>query len=232
MALKLKLSKADHEALDEPLRALYVDDGKGGFILDAEDVGKVDEFRATNRTYAQQLEQWKALGLTPDQAKAMIEAARKADESKLSSAELQKKFEKQMADEKALFEKEKAGYAAKLERYEVLEPLRQAALKAGAIPADVEDLLEAPSVKRRYRRGDDGKIQFLDEQGDPILNLTPDKFFEGLSKEKPRFFQALNPGGSGVKPTEKPADPNVRRVASEQEASLEDLASGKAVVAG
>lgn len=236
MALKLKLTKAEHEGLDEAMAGLYVDDGKGGFILDAEDVSKIEEFRTNNRTYAQQLEQWKALGLTPDQAKTMIESARKDADSKLSADQLLKKFEQQLAESKAEWDKEKSTFAAKLERYEVLEPLRQAALKAGAIPADVEDLLEAPSVKRRYRRGEDGKIQFLDQDGDPIAGLTSDKFFEGLSKEKPRFFQPLNPGGSGVKPTEKPADPSIRRIAANDQAamnaSLEDIAAGKAVVVG
>lgn len=236
MALKLKLTKAEHEALDESLRALYVDDGKGGLILDAEDAGRTAEFRDTNISYAKQLEQWKALGLTPEQAKTMIETARKDADSKLSADQLLKKFEQQLAEKESGWQKERESFAAKLERYEVLEPLRQAALKAGAIPADVEDLLEAPSVKRRYRRGEDGKIQFLDQDGDPIAGITSEKFFESLAKEKPRFFQPLNPGGSGLKPTEKPADPSIRRIAATDQdamnASLEDIAAGKAVVVG
>lgn len=230
MALKLRLTEAEHEALDEAKAGLYVADGKGGFILDAEDVAKVEEFRTNNRSYAQQLEQWKALGLTPEQAKTMIETARKDADSKLSADQLLKKFEQQLAEKESGWQKERESFAAKLERYEVLEPLRQAALKAGAIPADVEDLLEAPSVKRRYRRGEDGKIQFLDQDGDPIAGITSEKFFESLAKEKPRFFQPLNPGGSGLKPTEKPADPSIRQVANESDASLEDFASGKAVL--
>ncbi len=236
MALKLKLTKAEHEALDEAKAGLYVADGKGGFILDAEDVAKVEEFRENGKRNFQELEKWKALGMTVDQTKAAIEAARKDADSKLTADQLLKKFEQQLAEAKAEWDKEKSAFSAKLERYEVLEPLRQAALKAGAIPADVEDLLEAPSVKRRYRRGEDGKIQFLDQDGDPIAGITSEKFFESLAKEKPRFFQPLNPGGSGVKPAEKPADPSIRRIAATDQdamnASLEDIAAGKAVVVG
>lgn len=236
MALKLRLTEAEHEALDEAKAGLYVADGKGGFILDAEDVSKIEEFRTNNRTFAQQLEAWKALGMTAEQAKTMIETARKDADSKLSADQLLKKFEQQLAEKESGWQKERESFAAKLERYEVLEPLRQAALKAGAIPADVEDLLEAPSVKRRYRRGEDGKIQFLDQDGDPIAGITSEKFFESLAKEKPRFFQPLNPGGSGLKPTEKPADPSIRRIAATDQdamnASLEDIAAGKAVVVG
>lgn len=232
MALKLKLSKADHEALDEPLRALYVDDGKGGFILDAEDAGKIEEFRTNNRTYAQQLEQWKALGLTPEQAKAMIETARKAEEGKLSAADLQKKFEQQLADRDAASKKTLDAVQAKLDRYEILEPMRRAALDGGVIPGEVDDFLEKVAVRTRFGKDAEGKLQIFDAQGTPILGATPKQLIEELKPVLPRWYQPLNPGGSGIKTSDKPADPNVRQVASEKEASLEDLASGKAVVAG
>lgn len=235
MALKLRLKTL--EEVEEAQRGLYVADTlKGGFILDAEDAGKLDEFRSNNRTYAQQIEAWKSLGMTVEQAKVKIEEARERENANLSVADLQKKFEKQMADERAAWQAEKAGYLSKLDRYEILEPLRQAAIAAGAIPADVEDLLEAPSVKRRYRKGEDGTLQFLGDDGAPLLGVAPKQFFETLAKEKPRYFQPVNPGGSDTKPNpQKVADPNARKIsASDQDAlnstRLEDLASGKVVV--
>lgn len=235
MALKLRIKTI--EEVDEAIRPLYVADTlKGGFILDAEDVGKVDEFRTNNRTYLQQIEAWKSLGMTVEQAKAKIEEARERENANLSAADLQKKFEKQIADERAAWQAEKSGYLTKLDRYEILEPLRQAAIAAGAIPADVEDLLEAPSVKRRYRKGEDGTLQFLGDDGAPLLGVAPKQFFETLAKEKPRYFQPVNPGGSDTKPNpQKVTDPNARKISASDQAALnstrlEDLASGKVVV--
>jgi hypothetical protein len=235
MALKLRVKTI--EEVDEAQRGLYVADTlKGGFILDAEDVGKIDEFRSNNRAYSAQLEAWKALGMTAEQAKAKIEEARERENANLSAADLKTKFEQQLAAERATWQAEKAGYLSKLDRFEVLEPLRQAAIKAGAIPADVEDLLEAPSVKRRYRKGEDGALQFLADDGTPLLGATPTQFFENLAKEKPRYFQPVNPGGSDTKPNpQKQQDPNARKISASDQAalnstSLEDLASGKVVV--
>lgn len=236
MALKLRIAKL--EEVDEAVRSLYVQKGDG-FELDAEDIGKIDEFRSNNRTMKEELDAWKALGLSPDQAKEMIAAARKKkaddEKGKLTVQELEAKYSGQVAELETKSKEERAILQAKIDRYEILEPMRQAALKAGVIPADVEDLLELPSIKRRYRRGENGKIQILDVDGDPDLSATPEKFFEQMRKERPRFFSPNGSTGSGSKPSEaRPHPDGVREVSDRDQdamnANLEDIASGKVVV--
>jgi hypothetical protein len=242
MALKLKVAKL--EDVDEKFRSLYVQRGTE-FVLDAEadpDLAKLAEFRDNNRKMKEQLEAWVALGMTPEQAKAKlaeIKQKRDDDDNKnLSAKQLEEKYQKQLTDAQAEADRKLREAQAKLDAYEVIGPLRQAMLTAGAIASEVDDFLELPSVKKRYRKGDDGKLQFLDEQGDPILGATAAKFAETLRKERPRFFEPVKPGGSGQKTSEPPAQKaeksverdDLQRAVDSGGVSLEDLASGKVAV--
>lgn len=235
---KLKLRVASLEEVEEALRPLYSQSGSG-YVLDADGLDELDrlaEFRESNRKMFGQLEAWKKLGMTPEQITAKLAEQSRADDEKLSAAELEAKYRKQLDDAKAEAAKQIADAQAKIDRYEILEPMRQAALKAGMIPADVDDVLELPSVRSRYRRGENGAVQILTPDGTPDINMDPGKFFEAMRKERPRFFQPVNPGGSGLKggdPQPKLRE-GVRQVSADDSsalgASLADIASGKVVV--
>lgn len=235
---KLKLKIASLEEVEEALRPLYSQSGSG-FVLDADgldELDKVAEFRESNRKMYAQLEAWKKLGMTPEQIAEKLKAQQDEADAKMSAAELEAKYRKQVEDAKRDAAERLAEAQAKIDRYEILEPMRQAALKAGMIPADVDDVLELPSVRSRYKRGENGAVQILTADGTPDINTTPQAFFEAMRKERPRFFQPVNPGGSGLKGSDAPATTRegVKKIsASDQRAinaSLEDIASGKSVV--
>ena len=98
------------------------------------------------------------------------------------------------------------------------------------IPADVDDVLELPSVRSRYKRGESGAIQILKPDGTPDLQATPEKFFEAMRKERPRFFEPIKPGGSGLKTPDAPPSRqgDVKTISSDDQgalsASLEEIA--------
>lgn len=241
MALKRLIAKL--EDVEEKFRPAYSPNSSGdGFVLDAEpdpDISKLGEFRENNRKMKEQLEAWVALGMTPEQAKAkLVEQKKKADDAeneKLSMKQLEEKYSKQLSDSEKAGNDKVAALQAKLDAHEIRGPIRQALLKAGAIAGDVDDLIDSLERRNRFRRGEDGKLQILDEQGDPQLNVTADKFAEQVRKERARWFEPLKPGGSGAKLNEAP-----QRTEAVQEidvsnqaainANIDAIAEGKAVV--
>lgn len=117
MALKIKLGQAEHDALDDSLKTLYVADGDG-FRLDAdyEDVTglkkKTSELLAEQKRLKDEMKRFD--GLDPEAARAAIEAAQKAVDDKLKEEgnfeAIKQQYEDRIktAEEKAAKELEKA----------------------------------------------------------------------------------------------------------------------------
>lgn len=241
MALKRQIAKL--EDVEEKHRAAYVANPKGeGFVLDAEEdpeLGKLSEFRENNRRMKEQLEKWTALGFTPEQAAEKLKAERKkADDeenAKLNVKQLEEKYSKLLSDTEQAAKTEREKLQAKLDAHEIRGPIRQALIAKGAIAGDVDDLIDSLERRGRFRRGSDGKLEFLDEQGDVIPNHSLDKFGEQVRKERARWFEPLKPGGSGTKPSDQPPTSKAERTISADDqaalnASLEDIATGKVAV--
>lgn len=241
MKLKLRIGKL--EEVDEALRPLYVAATDGnGFTLDAEpdpEAAKLAEFRETNRKQFAELEKWKSLGLSPEQAAEKLKAERKkADDdenAKLTVKQLEEKYSKQLADEQEKAEKARKELQAKLDRHEIHAPIRKALIEKGAFAGDVDDLVESLERRGAFRRGDDGKLQFLDADGAVALGVTVDKFADQVRKDRPRWFEPMRPGGAGSKPSDAPVTrEGVKQISDDDQdamnASLEDIAAGKAVV--
>jgi hypothetical protein len=244
MTLKRKIAKL--EDVDEAQRGFYTKAKDGdGFVLETEedprlaDLPKLDEFRENNRKMKAELDKWTALGLTPEQAAEQVKAARKkADDdvnAKLTAKQLEEKFQKQLDEQKAADDAEKRTLREKLEQLEVIGPIRQKLLEAGLIASEAEDFLEKPSFRKRFKRSDDGKLQFLDEQGDPILGMTVEKFAAETRKLYPRWFEPNRPGGAGTKTNDQPAKGDVAKIAADDQDAINEnidkIAAGEVEVA-
>ncbi len=119
------------------------------------------------------------------------------------SEDLQAQFEKaqkRLTDRHAaeLAERDKtiAAQDEKLKGYELTMPIRDAALKAGVIPEDLELVLK--DVRERIVLNEDRKIVVLDDEGDPT-DVTLDKYFGTAYRElRPKFYAASGAAGSGA----------------------------------
>jgi hypothetical protein len=106
-----------------------------------------------------------------------------------------KALEKLTGDKTAL-ETAAAERDKKLKYYELTVPVRDAALKAGVLPEDIEIVLL--DTQTRFRLNDEGKVIVVDQDGD-AMDITPQKFFESLYKEqRPKFYAASGASGSGA----------------------------------
>jgi hypothetical protein len=86
---------------------------------------------------------------------------------------------------------------AQLNTFHLDEKTTKAALAAGVLPEDVEDVLLLTS---RYRKlGEKGEIVILDDDGDPTGKSLKEFFEKDFKQKKPKYYAGL-PGGSGTPP--------------------------------
>jgi hypothetical protein len=85
---------------------------------------------------------------------------------------------------------------SEVRRYKLLTPLKDMALKAGAM-ADRIDVVMA-DLEKRVTLDEAGEIVVLDRNGDPT-DLTPEQFLNTRYRdERPFFFEASKAGGGGA----------------------------------
>lgn len=213
------------DAVDESLRGAYVEsDGKYALDPDkyaelkaaglkkknSELIGKEKQLKEA----LSKLEKFK--DIDPEVFEEFIEARDRSHEQtgnrpdgKLDDAALRtldkqvKKLQSKYEQDAAAWAEEKARMDAELKHYKLTVPLKEVALKAGVLPDDVD--LALMETAKRFRLDDSGRIQVLDEDGDPTTD-TPERFFKEIYREKrPKFYQATGAGGSGATPGSKGA---------------------------
>jgi hypothetical protein len=114
-----------------------------------------------------------------------------------------KKLEKQIDELKAGHDVEKKDLTSKLHRFHLDKEARSAALEAGVIPEDIDDVL---LLTKKFRSlDDDGKIVILDVDGDPT-GKTLVEFYNDYKEIKPKYYTGYAGGGgasSGNSPPNK-----------------------------
>ena len=94
-------------------------------------------------------------------------------------------------EESALKEKDLTG---KLHKFHLDREARAAALAAGVIPGDIDDVLLLTAANRSL--DDEGNIIVVDKDGDP-LSKTLQEFYEtDFKAAKPKYFPGIPGGGS------------------------------------
>jgi hypothetical protein len=202
-----KVAKLDD--VPEAYRGLYVEKD-GSFVVDP---AKLEDFewddkeelrtaleaeRKERKQAKADLEKYK--GIDPDKARAAQAKLDELDEKQLIDKgefeRLNKKRETERETERAAWEKEKETYVSQLTKFKLTDKVRAAALAAGVIPEDIDDVLTITS--NRFRLGEKDQIVILDKDGDES-SLTLDKYFgEEFKAQKPKFYAASGAGGSGA----------------------------------
>ncbi len=208
---KFKFKKVGKlEEVPEGYRGLYVEKD-GGFVVDAaklEDFewddkeelsGALDREREDRKAAKAALEKYK--DIDPERAREALDKLQKLEEKKLMD---KGEFDRLLAKRKEEFDTAEAALKTqlaerdgRLDTYELINPIRDAALKAGVLPEDIEDVLQI--TKHRFKLDDKRKPVVLDKDGDPSSTLTVEKFFgEDFKTQKPKFYGATGAGGSGA----------------------------------
>jgi hypothetical protein len=213
MALEFQVDSLD--TVEESLKSVYVEkDGK--FTLDPD---KYAEFKATGLKNKNR-ELLGKLGKASDGLKKFEKFAefddsdldellelrankdkpgdtKPADDERLAQLEKQhKKALEKLTGEKGISDTRAAELEKQVKHYQLTIPVRDAALKAGVLPEDLEVVML--DTQKRFGLNDEGKPVVLDEDGDP-QDLSLDKFFSSLYKEqRPKFYAPSGAGGSGA----------------------------------
>lgn len=209
MALKAKLTKDEFGKLADPLKEHYKASGDD-YILDAEGVEDVSGLKSALEKEKKERRELKAKleteaekfkDIDPERAREALKAIADLDEKKLIDKGEFDRLLKKRSDE---FDQREAEYKkaidereTRLNHYELVNPVRDAALKAGVMADRIEDAL-AVSLKR-FKLDDKRKPIVLDAEGDPMSGKTLDEFFSTEFKEsKPWLYAASGAGGSGA----------------------------------
>lgn len=208
MALKAKLTKAEHDALAEPLKEHYKASGDD-YVLDAEGVEDVSGLKSAlekekkeRRELKTKLEAEAARfkDIDPERARAALAKVQEIDEKHLIDQGEFDRLLKKRSDEFEAKEAEKDRLIAenqkRLDTFELINPVRDALLKAGVMPDRIEDAVVAAS--RFVKLDDKRKVVVLDNDSDPS-GKTLDEFASTEFKEsKPWLYAATGAGGSGA----------------------------------
>ncbi|MEA2174116.1 MAG: hypothetical protein QOD00_1708 [Blastocatellia bacterium] len=203
-----KVTKLDE--VPEAYRGVYVEKD-GGFGVDPaklEDFewddkeelsGALERERKERKDAKAALERFK--DLDPDKAREALDKLQKLEEKKLMD---KGEFDRLLTKRKEEFDlaeaelkRQLAERDSRLDNYELINPIRDAALKAGVLPEDIEDVLKITS--HRFKLDENRKPVVLDKDGDVSSALTVEKFWaEEFKTQKPKFYGASGAGGSGA----------------------------------
>jgi hypothetical protein len=226
MTLKTKLGKAEHEALDESLKTLYIPDGDG-FKLDA-DFEDVDGLKAKrDELLGKVTETSKALkafeGLDP---KAAREALAKVNE--LEEADLlgKRKFDELFEKKKTEWDEERTTLSNKISTMIEKQAESQLAMtltKHGVKPHLADDLAVMLKVKH---------LDYIEQDGEPIWKTKDgletvdlDKYIPGLKENgKADYFGSSLGQGSGTPPGSQNTSGNAKTLPKSQWDTLDHKA--------
>ncbi len=206
MGLKYLIEKL--EDVPEAVRTLYKPEGTK-FVLDAEGVvpkEKLDEFRTNNVTLQTQLDKLK--GLDPVKYAELIKLDQELQEGKLiKEGKLEEVVNLRVGAMKTAFETEKTGLSTQLTTANtqlailmIDNAVKSAALKNGALPTAVDDLvLRARSVYSLDKgipvpKNDKGEVIYGKDGTTP---MPIDDWTLGLKKTAPHLFQGSSGSGAG-----------------------------------
>lgn len=221
MALKRKVTKAEHEKLAKELQALYKADGEE-FVLDAEGdddtsglKSALDKERANVKEFKRQLKEATEKmaefeGIDPVAVKELLARMDGDEDMKLVKAGkidevVQKRTEKLRADLNKQIVAEQAKTKAEAERaakyqQRVLDnAIRAAATKAGLHANAVEDALLRG--RQLFTLTEEGEAVQLDEQKHPKVGkdgktpFSPVEWLESMKETAPHWFPSGNSGG-------------------------------------
>ena len=224
MALKFKLNKTEYDDLDEGVQALYHKDGKN-YVLSVDgavDKSRLAEFRTSNQTLQQQLDDFeKKYGdLDYEEIKELIKTKGELDEKKLiKEGDLDTLFEKRMKKIVDPLNLKIDGLTASgklatenLSRLTIDNRVVKNGAKLGAHETALDDL--CARARNVFSVGKDGKPEALDEDGDPLMTEGGKKLdidsWLGIQKatEAPHCFRSTkgaNEQGE-LKPGQKPPE--------------------------
>lgn len=202
-----KVAKLDEVA--EPYRGAYVEKD-GAFHLDPEKLeaiefdgkeelsGALERERKDRKAAKEALAKYE--GIDPERARAAQKRLDELDDKQLID---KNEFDRLLDKRTKEFEARETEYQTKLEaatgqltKFKLTDKVRAAALAAGVLADDIDDVLTLTSP--RFRLGDKDQIIVLDKDGDES-SLTLDKYFgEDFKNAKPKFYGASGAGGSGA----------------------------------
>ncbi len=217
MALKLKVTKAEFDSLDEGIRGLY-EEKDGGYMLAVdgiEDVsglkGALAKERADREKYAKQVKGWETLGKTPEEISELLVKLEEDEKKKLESKGEYDKLVAQINErhQKTISEKDK-------ELEAMSRTLEKHLIDAAVISAISEEggnaKLLLPHVKERVKvvKGDDGDYSvnvLLPDKSAPLVGndgkpLSISAFVKSLKDDEvfQVAFKASGKSGSGAAP--------------------------------
>lgn len=219
--LKTTLGKAEHDALDESLKSLYIPEGDG-FKLDAdfEDVSglkaKRDELLG-KLTEAQKLTK-QFEGLDPEKAKEAI-----AKLSELEDGQLLKKqqFDELFNKKKGEWDTERDGLLKKIDTIVAKSAKRDLAMKLaenGVNPTLANDLALVLTNEHIKYAEDNGEAVWKSMDGLETIDL--DKYIPGLKESKAAYFNSKLAPGAGTTPGSKEGGGNAKTMPEAQFDSL------------
>lgn len=197
--LKIKLGKAEYDALEDSLKTFYVADGENYKLdSDAEDVdglkAKRDEFRTKYEAERDRAKLFE--GLDPEAVKAALEKVNKADDDDLLNKRKYDELLKKKSDEWDAKEKGLTDKIASMARRQAEQELAMKLTEQGVKPNMAEDLAVTLTAKH---------IQFIEENGnvvwktkDGLETIDLDKYIPSLKEGKADYFAPQGGPGSGA----------------------------------
>jgi len=202
MALALTVEKLD--GLDPTVAALYVE-RNGKFQLDVSDLedtsGLKSALEAERKARKDFEKKYSALkDVDPEEYQRLKTEAAERETKKLTEAgefdKLREKWAKEQAEKDAEWARKVAEKDALLATHVKDSQVRNAALRAGVIPEDIEDVMIITA--RHFKLADDGALQVLDDRGE-VTPKTVDEFFtKDFKEKKPKFYAATGSSGGGT----------------------------------
>ncbi len=107
-----------------------------------------------------------------------------------------KKQKKELDTLKTEYEAKEKASATKLQKFHADKEARSAALAAGVIPEDIDDVLILTKDIRSM--DDDGKIILLDADGDPTSKTLKEYFEKDFKELKPKYYPGIAGGGGAT----------------------------------
>lgn len=198
MAILEIIDNLDNVPEDEKSNWTEVD---GKFQRDVEipDVSKLksalQKERDAAKKYAEDLAKFK--DIDPEKYAEMVKAHEAGLTDKERYENALKKKDAEIAKVKADGDAKVNDLDEKLRKFHLDKEARKAALDAGVIPEDIDDVLLLTAKNRRL--DDDGNIIVVDDDGDPTAKSLKDFYSDDFKKAKPKYFPGI-PGGSGTPP--------------------------------
>lgn len=237
--LKFKITKAQYDALDDGKKGFYGVNDNGDYILQVEgavDRARLDEFRTTNTSLMQRLDQFK--DVDPAKIQEMLDNERKIAEKKLIDAgDIDGLVNQRTATMKQTYDgtitnltKNLDTATRQLETLLIDNTVREQAAKVGVAATAVDDvLLRAKTVFKV----EEGRPVAKDSSGNLIYgkdgnsSLSVPEWISGLKEQAPHLF--IPSTGSGSNTQHNRIGPDPAKMTAQQKISA-GLSQGSTIL--